>query len=235
MITKRVAILQSNYIPWRGYFDIIGLVDEFILYDVAQFTKNDWRNRNRIRTAAGEQWLTIPVVTSGRFGQTIDETEIVASDWAERHWKGISQAYARAPHFDRYRDVLEAAYADCAKATHLTPVNRRLLETVARLLGIVTPMTSARDYECSGDRSGRLLTLCQSAGATSYLTGPSAREYLDVGRFSAAGISVSFMDYSRYGAYPQVHGGFVPDVSALDLLFNTGDSAKAYLTWGEVR
>ena len=230
MIAKRVAILQSNYIPWRGYFDIIGLVDEFILYDVAQYTKNDWRNRNRIRTAAGEQWLTIPVVTSGRFGQTIEETEILPSDWAERHWKGISQAYARAPHFEQYRELLAAAYAECAAATHLSTVNRRLLEIVARLLGIGTPVTSAREYEFSGDRSGRLLTLCQSAGATSYLTGPSARDYLDVERFAAEGIAVTFMDYSGYQPYPQVHGGFVPDVSALDLLFNTGDAARSYLT-----
>ena len=230
MIAKRVAILQSNYIPWRGYFDIIGLVDEFILYDVAQYTKNDWRNRNRIRTSQGEQWLTIPVVTSGRFGQTIDETEIVPSDWAERHWKSLSQAYARAPYFERYRGVLEAAYAECAGATHLSRVNRRLLETVTQMLGIGTPITSARDYVFSGDRSGRLMTLCQSAGATAYLTGPSARDYLDVDRFSAAGIAVTFMDYSGYAPYPQVHGGFVPDVSALDLLFNTGDSARDYLT-----
>lgn len=234
MITKRVAILQSNYIPWRGYFDILGLVDEFILYDVAQYTKNDWRNRNRIRTVSGEQWLTIPVVTSGRFGQTIEETEILPSDWADRHWKGISQAYARAPYFDAYRATLDAVYAECADATHLSTVNRRLLETVADLLGIDTPITSAREYDFSGDRSGRLLTLCQSAAATSYLTGPSARDYLHVERFAAAGISVSFMDYSGYRPYPQVHGGFVGDVSALDLLFNTGDSARTYLTCSDV-
>lgn len=229
MIAKRVAILQSNYIPWRGYFDIIGLVDEFILYDVAQYTKNDWRNRNRIRTTQGEQWLTIPVVTSGRFGQTIEGTEIVPSDWAERHWRALSQSYARAPYFDRYRDTLETVFAECANATHLSVVNRRLLEAVTGLLGIRTPITSARDYNFSGDRCGRLLTLCQSAGATAYLTGPSARDYLEVNRFADAGIGVSFMDYSGYRPYPQIHGGFVPDVSILDLLFNTGEAARSYL------
>src|SRR5688572_14117403 len=114
MIAKRVAILQSNYIPWRGYFDILGSVDEFIIYDIVQFTKNDWRNRNRIRTANGLQWLTIPVKTSGRFGQTIAETDVDGTAWAGSHWKSISQAYARAPFFANYREQLEAAYDACS-------------------------------------------------------------------------------------------------------------------------
>jgi hypothetical protein len=102
-MAKRVAILQSNYIPWVGYFDIISRVDEFVIYDVVQFTKNDWRNRNRIKTAGGLQWLTIPVVTSGRFGQSVAETRIAARDWTVKHWRSVAQAYARAPLFPPLR------------------------------------------------------------------------------------------------------------------------------------
>lgn len=231
MIAKRVAILQSNYIPWRGYFDIIASVDEFIVYDVAQYTKNDWRNRNRVRTASGEQWLTIPVITSGKFGQTIAETVIAPSGWADRHWKTIAQAYARAPFFTEVRDALQPAFVACGSLTHLSQVNRQLIDSVAGILGIRTTVRDAAEYEFSGDRSGRLLMLCQVAGATTYLTGPSARDYLDVERFASAGIAVEFMDYSAYQPYPQVHGGFVPDVSVVDLLFNTGPAAATYLSY----
>jgi hypothetical protein len=232
MISKRVAILQSNYIPWRGYFDIIGLVDEFILYDSAQYTKNDWRNRNRIRTTQGEQWLTIPIVTAGRFGQTIAEAEIESPAWAAKHWKTIAQAYARAPFFDRYAATFEPLFAACADERRLSLVNQRLIRAVADAIGLKTTITDSSAYEYSGDRNGRLVALCQAARATDYLTGPSAREYLDVDLFARSGIRVEFMDYSGYRPYPQVHGGFVGDVSAIDLLFNVGDAARDYLQCG---
>ena len=142
MIPKRVAILQSNYIPWRGYFDIIGLVDEFIVYDVAQYTKNDWRNRNRIRTSQGEQWLTIPVITSGRFGQTIADAEIQPGDWADHHWKAIAQAYARAPFFGAYASAFDEVFKACRDMSRLSAVNRRLMETIAGYLGLTQPRRS---------------------------------------------------------------------------------------------
>jgi hypothetical protein len=235
MIPKRVAILQSNYIPWRGYFDIIGLVDEFIVYDVAQYTKNDWRNRNRIRTAQGVQWLTIPIVTSGRFGQTIAEAEIASPAWAGRHWKAIAQAYARAPFFELYAPALASVFEACRGLPRLSAVNRLLIEAIAGRLGLKTAITDAAAYAFAGDRNDRLVSLCRSAGATDYLTGPSARNYLDLDRFARAGIAVEIMDYSQYAPYPQVHGGFVPDVSVLDLLFNVGADAPSYLRCGAAR
>ena len=229
MTGKTIVILQSNYLPWKGYFDLMAAADEFLLFDEVQFTKNDWRNRNRIRTGQGTQWLTIPVVTSGRFGQTVAEAEVVQGDWAAKHWKALAQNYAHAPFFGAYAHTLERAFAECAALSHLSAVNRRLIEVTAGLLGITTPLTDATRYAFSGDRNGRLVTLCQSAAATHYLTGPSARDYLDLDLFARAGIAVRFMDYSGYEPYPQVHGGFEGDVSALDLLFNTGPEARGHL------
>lgn len=228
-VSKRVAILQSNYIPWRGYFDIISLVDEFIVYDVAQFTKNDWRNRNRIKTAQGPQWLSIPVLTAGRSTQTIAETRVASPDWAEKHWRSISQAYARAPFFKTYRERLESAYVACGRLQHLSAINRLLIHAISAELDLTTTFTDASEYGVRGNRTERLVGLCRSAGANVYLTGPSALDYLDLTLFEQARIRVEFMDYSSYGPYPQIHGAFEPHVSVIDLLLNVGATAVSYL------
>lgn len=224
-----MAIIQSNYIPWKGYFDIINSVDEFILYDDRQYTRRDWRNRNLIKTERGLKWLTIPVRVSGRFTQRIDETVVEDPEWAPRHWKTIEQVYARAAHFDEYRDVLEAMYADVAGITMLSAVNRRLLEGVCSLLGIETRLSSSTDYEATGDRTERLVSLCRAAGATAYLSGPAARAYIDESCFAAAGVRLEYADYSGYPEYPQLHGKFEHGVTILDLILNVGPAAPAYM------
>lgn len=112
-MNKRIAILQSNYIPWKGYFDMIAAVDEFILYDDMQYTRRDWRNRNQIKTPQGVQWLTVPVRVKGKYDQTIRETEIDGIDWAGTHWKIIAQNYRRAPRFEEVAAVFEPLYLQC--------------------------------------------------------------------------------------------------------------------------
>ncbi|HKC19279.1 MAG TPA: WbqC family protein [Candidatus Dormibacteraeota bacterium] len=227
--TKRVAILQSSYIPWKGYFDIINLVDEFILYDDRQYTRRDWRNRNLIKTAQGLHWLSIPVQVKGRYHQRIDETLVADSSWPERHWASIEQAYARAAHFDDFRDAIGAAYTGTHE-TRLSLVNRRFLEVLAGLLGVRTKFSWSTDYDGVGDRTERLVSLCRAAGAREYLSGPSARAYIDQAQFDEAGVRLIYMDYSGYSEYPQLHRqDFVHEVSILDLLFNTGADAPRYM------
>lgn len=229
-MSRRLAVVQSNYIPWRGYFDLIAGVDEFVLYDVVQFTKNDWRNRNRIRTADGVRWLTIPIRTAGRFGQTVAEAEVVSAAWATRHWRAIAQAYARAPFFPQYREGFAQAFAAAAALPRLSQINRLLIETVCRALGLTTTIHDAGAFTLPADRNERLIALCRATGADVYLSGPSAEIYIDRARFTAAGVQVEFMDYSGYGPYPQVHGDpFEPAVTVLDLLFNTGPAAPGHL------
>src|SRR3954447_12304801 len=157
-MTKAVAIVQSCYIPWKGYFDLIASVDEFILYDDRQFTRRDWRNRNRIKTPQGSQWLTIPVETKGRYHQRIDEIAIGHPRWAEQHWKTIVHHYAAAPYFADYRDRLEALY-ESATASRLSVVNRRFLEAIGELLGITTRLSWSTDYEAEGTKTDRLVAL----------------------------------------------------------------------------
>ena len=226
---KRVAIIQSNYIPWKGYFDIINDVDEFILYDDRQYTKRDWRNRNLIKTEHGLRWLTIPVRVKGRFTQRIDETLIDDPAWPSRHWTTITQAYRDAAHFSTYRDAVGGLFDAASGATRLSDVNRCFLEGICGLLGIRTRLSWSTDYDAAGDRTERLVSLCRAAGATDYLSGPSARVYIDESRFTAAGVRLTYADYSGYPEYAQVHGPFEHGVSILDLIFNTGPDAPRYM------
>lgn len=220
--------MQSCYIPWKGFFDMINLVDEFILFDDRQFTRRDWRNRNRIKTAHGTQWLTIPVTAKGRYDQRIDETMIDDPRWSERHFKTLEHAYAQAPCYDLYRDRVLALY-DAAKDPSLSIVNRRLLEGICELIGIDASFRWSSEYEASGAKTERLVSLCLAAGADAYLSGPSARTYIEEEQFASAGIELEYMDYGGYPEYPQLHGPFEHGVTVLDLLFHTGRDAPAYM------
>jgi len=227
-VRRRVAILQSNYIPWKGYFDLIGSVDEFVLYDDVQYTKNDWRNRNRIKTPQGVQWLTIPVRIGGRFGQRVVDAEIADAGWGRRHWRTITQNYSRAPHFALVREAFEPLYLGSTDSS-LSRVNRALLERACELLGIRTRISWSHEYRTVEGRVERLVDLCRQLHADEYLSGPAARSYLDPALFEREGIRVVWMDYSGYPEYPQLHPPFVHEVSILDLLCNTGPEATRYL------
>jgi len=227
-VTRSVAIVQSCYIPWKGYFDLMASVDEFVLYDDRQFTKRDWRNRNRIKTQQGTQWLTIPVETKGRYEQRIDETLISDPAWAQQHWKTLVHTYAAAPYFAEYRELLEGLYGS-ATQSRLSLVNRHFLEAINELLGIGTTLSWSTDYEAEGARSERLVSLCRAAEATHYLSGPRARDYLDEALFADAGVEVSYFDYDGYPAYEQLHPPFDHAVTILDLILNTGPNAPRYM------
>ena len=227
----RVAIIQSSYIPWKGFFDLIGRCDEYVIYDSVQYAKRHWHNRNRIKTANGVQWLTIPVITAGRFEQPIDEVEI-EKPWADKHWRTLELAYGRAAFFDRYAATVKQWYERADKETRLSAVNETFLRGIAGLLGLTTRIVRDDSYPAGGASTERLLAIARAAGADRYLSGPSARQYFDEGLFTAAGITPEWMDYQGYPEYPQLHGGFEHAVSALDLLFNTGPDAPRYLAQG---
>jgi hypothetical protein len=226
---KTVAIVQSSYIPWKGYFDLIRRVDEFILYDDAQYTKRDWRNRNRIKSANGPLWLTIPVEVKGQYLQAIKNTRISDPRWNERHWRSIQASYARAPHFAAYKAVLEELYLGCTSAS-LSEINFRFLSRLCALLSIDTRLSWSMDYTiAAAEKTARLVELCRQAGATGYLSGPAARAYVEPLLFENAGIELTFMDYSGYAEYRQLHPPFDHHVSVIDLLVHTGADALSHL------
>lgn len=224
----KVAIVQSNYIPWKGYFDLIASVDEFIIYDDMQFTKRDWRNRNLIKTPQGVQWLTVPVKVKGKYSQSIRDTEIDGYDWARDHWKALAQNYRRAPYFDEVATFLEPYYHD-RRYSHLSVLNRDFLEAICGFLGITTRITNSWEYSLAPGKSERLADLCAQVGGTTYVSGPAAKDYLDAAPFSERGMDVMWFGYDGYLAYRQLWGDFVHEVSIVDLLFNEGPDARNYL------
>lgn len=227
---KKVAIVQSNYIPWKGYFDMIAAVDEFIIYDDMQYTRRDWRNRNQIKTPQGTQWITVPVLAKGKYHQKICETRIGNGDWANTHWKAISLNYGRAPFFAQVAAWLKPLYFD-ETFTHLSQLNLRFIEEICAYLEIKTAITNSSDYGLADGKTERLADLCIQAGGTEYISGPAAKDYIDEKIFSDLGIKLTWFEYAGYPNYPQLWGEFVHGVSILDLLFNCGKESPRYMRY----
>jgi WbqC-like protein len=224
----RISIIQSCYIPWKGFFDLIGRCDEYVVYDSAQYVKRHWHNRNRIKTATGVQWLTIPVVTTGRFGQSIETVEI-EKPWADKHWKTLEMAYRGAPFFELVAPTVKRWYERAENQMLLSDVNAIFTEGIAEFLGLNTRISRDTAYPAEGAKTERLLKIARAAGADHYLSGPSARGYFDEEMFVAAGIVPEWMSYEGYPEYPQLHGPFEHAVTALDVLFNTGPEAPRFV------
>jgi len=225
---KIVAINQSNYIPWKGYFDMISMADEFILYDDMQYTRRDWRNRNKIKTPHGLLWLTIPVQVKGKFFQTIKDTLVVDTSWAARHWHTIRSNYTKATCFEAYREIFEELYLG-SDSLGLSEINYRFLSRICGILGIRTKLSLSSDYKLIEGKTERLVDLCQQAGATEYLSGPTAKNYINPKLFERAGIKLTWMDYSGYPEYPQLYPPFEHAVSIIDLLMNVGPEAPTFM------
>jgi hypothetical protein len=224
----RICIIQSCYIPWKGFFDLIGRCDEYVIYDSAQYVKRHWHNRNRIKTASGVEWLTIPVATKSRFEQPIDQVEI-EKPWADKHWRALQLAYRRTAFFEQLAPTVKGWYERADKQTRLTDVNAIFLGGIAELLGLKTRIVRDTAYSTKGAKTERLLAIARAAGADRYLSGPSARAYFDESMFTSAGVTPEWMSYEGYPEYPQLYGSFEHGVSTLDLLFNTGPDAPRYL------
>lgn len=225
---KKIAILQSNYIPWKGYFDLINEVDEFILYDQVQYTKNDWRNRNLIKSIQGVQWLTIPVKHKGKSLQKISEAEVSHSNWRIKHWKTLVSSYGKSAYFSNYKDVFESLYLDNDEI-NLSQINYLFITTINKILNIETPILHSSDFDLSGNKTEKLITLCQYTQANEYISGPAAKNYMDEALFTQNNIAISWIDYSNYPIYQQLNPPFDHRVSILDLIFNQGPYASRYM------
>lgn len=224
-MTTRVAILQSNYIPWRGYFDLIRAVDFFVFYDDVQYTKNDWRNRNKIKTQQGIQWLSIPAGSD--LSRKINEVEVSDQSWKAKHRRAIEMNYRKAAHFDEFDDLLDILYDN--STTNLSEYNQAAILAVAKVLGCTTTFVDSRELGIDGGKTERLVEIVAELGGTDYLSGPAARSYIDCEAFDARSIGLHFVDYDGYPQYEQLYGEFEPFVSVLDLLFNTGSGAVDFM------
>ena len=229
-----VVILQPSYIPWRGYFDQIGRADLFVFYDDVQYDKRGWRNRNQIKTPRGRQWLTVPVYSRGAQTQNIPIHQIRIvweNPWNEIHLKAIQQSYSKAPHFDRYRSLLETFYR--RRDEFLADFTINFTIALARELGNTQTrfLRSSEIAGINGQKTERLIQILQAVGATHYISGPAAQDYIEPESFDRAGITLEYMQY-KYPEYPQLYPPFDPQVSILDLLFMTGPGAPQYIFQG---
>ena len=227
---ENVVILQPSYIPWRGYFDQIQRADLFIFYDDVQYDKHGWRNRNQIKTIQGKKWLTMPVHHKGAtHGLLIKDVEIDWSKpWASDHWKALQYAYAKAPFFNSMAQMLEPFYQ--RQDQYLANFTIDLTIAVARQMGINKThfIRSSELSGISGEKTDRLVQILTQVGATHYISGPSAAEYLEEEKLTAAGITLEFIKYD-YPEYEQLFPPYDPFVSILDLLFMTGSLALSYI------
>lgn len=226
---KKVAISQSNYIPWKGYFDLIHDVDVFIFFDDVQFTVRDWRNRNIIKTAQNPMWLSIPVGADRN--RLICEVDITDSSWQAKHWKTIMRCYSKAPFFAEYEAFFHWLYLEKSWKS-LSELNQFLITTISqKWLGISTEFEQSSKFSSGTKKQERILQLVKSVGGDIYISGPSAKSYIDPERFEAEGIELRWKDYSGYPDHPQLYQSFDHAVSIIDLLFNTGPRASYYI-WG---
>jgi hypothetical protein len=228
----KLMISQSNYIPWKGYFDSIALVDKVVLYDDMQFTKRDWRNRNLIKTPYGLKWMTIPVEVKGRFNQKINETKVSDLNWNISHLNLLKQNYKYSK---CYRDVIEwieQLYFNC-NFTYLSDINLYFLNEILNFLKIKTSLEDSRNFKIVGDKTEKLVNICKDLTASEYFTGSAARSYLNEEQFNDNGINVNYFDYSDYSVYDQIYDGFTHEVSILDLIFNEGTNSIFYLKYAD--
>jgi hypothetical protein len=222
-----VAVLQSNYLPWKGYFDIIRRADTVVFYDDVQFTKNDWRNRNRIKTRDGLLWISVPVGAS--ISRRICDVALDDARWQARHHRTLVQEYGKAPFFDLLRPVLDEALLE-RRWTNLSELNQWFIRTFCgRFLDLSPEWLDSRHFSLEGTGADRLLALLRALGARRYVSGPAARAYIEEARFAQQGVEIEWMDYSRYPEYPQFHPPFEHSVSVVDLISHVGPEAPRFI------
>lgn len=225
---SRVFISQSNYIPWKGFFDTIAYCDIYVLYDDMQYTKRDWRNRNKIKTDQGLKWLSIPVEVSGKYHQKIRDTRISDSKWNEKHWNLLKHNYSKSKFFKELLSWLEPLYLTC-NYQYLSEINYHFIISINKYLGINTKLIFSSEFNLHEERSERLAVICEELNAKEYVAGPSSKNYMDHEPFNQRNISIEYMDYSGYPEYDQFHPPFDHSVTILDLLFHKGPNAYQFM------
>jgi len=230
---NKVGINQSNYLPWKGYFDIIHDVDVFIFYDDVKYTKNDWRNRNKIKGTNGSFWLSVPV-SKESVRLRIDQVQLKDPSWQAKHFESIKSHYLNAPHFDEFIEFLASIYKRKVW-TNLSELNHYTIKEICKLLGIKTEFLLSSDFELQGKKTDRLISLLKQIDAEYFLTGPKAKEYIEEQKFVEAGIELRYKDYSGYPEYNQLWGKFDHNVSIIDVLLNCGEKSPYYIwDWREL-
>lgn len=229
----KIAILQSNYLPWKGVFDMIHQVDTFVFLEDVQYTEHDWRNRNKIITKNGIKWIAVPVNHSNKAGQKIYEAEINDKiNWQRKHYNAFEFNHAKAPYFKEYKWILEDLYKN-KNWTKISEFNIYAMQLISKELGIKTKFINSLDLKVQGKKDDRIIEICKKLNATHYLSGPAAKSYITPEKFENANIQLEYIKY-EYPRYKQLYEPFSHFVTILDLIFNCGPNAPYYIwEWRE--
>jgi len=223
----KVGLIQPNYLPWRGYFDFINSVDLFIFYDDVQYTKRDWRNRNLLKTSNGLKWMIVPVHYHHHTKQLICDTKIdFSQNWISSHINLYKRNYKSCEFFSDGLELLENGLLK--KSVTISELNINFIRLICEYLSIKTVLKCSSEYCCTGTKTDRIIQLLKKVGASTYLSGPSAKEYLDLSLLKENGIKLEYKTYN-YQPYPQQWGEFVNSVSILDLIANMGPLSREYI------
>jgi len=229
---NKIIITQSNYIPWKGYFTTMKKATHIILYDDAQYTRRDWRNRNKIITNQGPSWLSIPIDVKGKFHQKVNEAKIKNQTWSQDHWNKIYNSYSKAPFFHDYGDYFKNIYLDeLGRLEYLTDINKLMLQKCNDLLDIQINILDSRDFVIRGGKTEKLINICKDLDADEYFTGPAAKNYMDESIFVENNIKLTYYDLDGFPEYQQLWGDFDHHVSILDMFFNLGKKTRDYFNW----
>lgn len=222
-----LSVHQPQYIPWLGYFHKIAHSDLFVLLDDVQYKKREFQNRNKIRTKEGFIWLTVPVITKGRYYQKISEVEIDnTTDWGLEHLKSIRLNYSKSEYYNLYIDFFEKLYK--INWEYLCELNVETVKFILKELGINTPIEFSSKLKLESTSTQRIIDICKHFGADTYLSGAGGRDYLDESAFEKNGIKVVYQDF-KHPQYKQIYDGFEPFMSSIDLLFNCGPESGAII------
>lgn len=224
---SKVIITQSNYIPWKGYFSAMREATHLVLYDDMQYTKRDWRNRNKLITSNGPKWLSIPIDVKGKYYQKINEAQVSNSEWGVQHWNFIKNNYNKSPYFKKYQHHFIDLYLN-PSSTYLSDINLDFIKKIITLLEIEIKVISSKEFDLNGDKTEKLVNICKELTAEKYFTGPAAKNYMDESLFIKNNIEIEYYNFSGYPEYKQQWEGFSHAVSILDMFFNLGPETIKY-------
>lgn len=224
---SKVIITQSNYIPWKGYFSAMREATHLVLYDDMQYTKRDWRNRNKLITSNGPKWLSIPIDVKGKYYQKINEAQVSNSEWGVQHWNFIKNNYNKSPYFKKYQHHFIDLYLN-PSSTYLSDINLDFIKKIITLLEIEIEVISSKEFDLKGDKTEKLVNICKELTAEKYFTGPAAKNYMDESLFIKNNIEIEYYNFLGYPEYKQQWEGFSHAVSILDMFFNLGPETIKY-------
>lgn len=231
---KKIAILQSNYLPWKGVFDLINRVDVFVFLEDVQYTTRDWRNRNKILTLEGAKWITVPIANKDKRTQLICEAEINNEEnWQKKHFNAFQTNYGKAEYYKKYKWIIEDIYLN-KSWSKISDLNIYATKLISKELGIKTEFVNSKDLNTSGAKDDKLIEICKKLNCDYYLSGPAAKNYIVNEKFKNNSIELEYMEY-EYPNYKQVFDPFNHNVTILDLIFNCGENAPYYIWGGETK